>query len=576
MKLHTWIVLGMVVGVSVGWILGPDSPALSGDVVLVSRNLSMFLHEEPDGAELPPLKRDLYGLVSSHEEGWTTLCFGEEGKAVFANDSDITAEQRTRGEISLDPEMETPLFRTPGDERIAAPDRDGRGRFVQSREGWVGLCAEGRSSPLYIRENRLPGQRYSRTGLGILGFLSLIGDIFLRLLKMLVVPLVIVSLTAGVASLGDPRKLGKMGAITLGYFFMTTAVAVTIGLTAAVLLRPGDAMPEAERERLTGPGDVAIDTADLPGFADRLREMVPENPLAALAEGDMLQVIFFAVMLGAALCLLAKEKADPMITLLEAATDAMVRMVHMVMLVAPIGVSAMMATVTARSGLAVMLSLAAYGGVVLLGLFLHVSLAYVPSVKFLAGVGIRRFFKAARPTQLLTFGTSSSSASLPVTMECAQKGLGISKHVSTFVIPVGSTVNMDGTALYQGVAAVFIAQLFNVELAPAQLLQIVAMATLASVGAAGVPGAGMVTLTMVLTSLGLGAEGVAIIMGLDRILDMFRSAVNVTGDLTCTAVVARFQGEKPGSAPFQEVDLKEVEQQAEKAADGDEEEGDES
>jgi Na+/H+-dicarboxylate symporter len=384
-----------------------------------------------------------------------------------------------------------------------------------------------------------------------------LGDIFLRLLKMLVVPLVIVSLSAGVASIGDPRKLGKMGLVTLGYFFATTAIAVTIGLTLATLLRPGDAMPAAERARLIGPEEMSINTDDLPGFADRLREMVPENPLAALAEGDMLQVIFFAVMLGVALCLLTKEKADPMVRLLEAATDAMVRMVHMVMVTAPFGVSAMMATVTAKSGVAVMLSLAAYGGVVLLGLSLHVALTYVPSVRFLAGVELRRFFIAARPTQLLTFGTSSSSASLPVTMECAQKGLGISKHVSTFVIPVGSTVNMDGTALYQGVATVFIAQLFGVDLSGGQLLQVVAMATLASVGAAGVPGAGMVTLTMVLTSLGLGAEGVAIIMGLDRILDMFRSAVNVTGDLACTAVVARFQGERPGSDPFQEVDLPE-------------------
>jgi len=195
---------------------------------------------------------------------------------------------------------------------------------------------------------------------------------------------------------------------------------------------------------------------------------------------------------------------------------------------------------------------------VLLGLFLHVALTYVPAVWLLAGVRPGRFFKAARPTQLLTFGTSSSSASLPVTMECAEKGLGISKQVSTFVIPVGSTVNMDGTALYQGVATVFIAQLFGVDLTPMQLLQVVAMATLASVGAAGVPGAGMVTLTMVLTSLGLGAEGVAIIMGLDRILDMFRSAVNVTGDLSCAAVVARFQGERPGTKPFREIDLDET------------------
>ena len=380
-----------------------------------------------------------------------------------------------------------------------------------------------------------------------LGVLGLVGDLFLRLLKMLVVPLVLVSLSAGVASLGDPRKLGRMGGAALGFFLVTTALAVIIGLVAGSVLGPGRTMSDAERERLTGPEGVTIDPSALPGMTERLRDMVPENPFAALATGDMLQVIFFAAMLGIALCLMRAESAGPVVRLLDAATGAMVRMVHMVMFVAPLGVGALMAVVTASSGVAVLGSLAAYAGVVLLGLGLHVALVYAPAVRLLAGVPLRTFFRAARPTQILTFGTSSSSASLPVTMECAEKGLGISRGVTTFVAPVGATVNMDGTALYQGVATVFVAQLYGLDLSVGQLAQVVLMATLASVGAAGVPGAGMVTLTMVLTSLGLPLEGVAIIMGVDRILDMFRSAVNVTGDLACTAFVARLQGERPGS-----------------------------
>lgn len=505
MKLHTWIVIGMVVGVTFGYLLGPDSPVLSGEIVVLPENQAPALYDAAGGTKLPRPDRELRGTVAGHEGEWA--------------------------EFSL---LENVVVRDGEWVRLSSEDDEGQ-------------------RTVFVRQEVLPPQRYSSFGLAIISFFSLIGQIFLRLLKMLVVPLVIVSLSAGVASLGDPRKLGKMGAITLGYFFITTSIAVIIGFAVAIIIQPGNFMPEAERARLAGPDAMSISAAEMPGLADRLLQMVPENPLRALAEGDMLQVIFFAVMLGAALCLLASEKANPMIRLLEAATDAMVRMVHMVMLVAPIGVAAMMASVTAKSGLMVMYTLFWYGLVVLVGLFLHVVLCYLPAVRFLAGVKIRRFLRAARPTQLLTFGTSSSSAALPVTMECAEKGLGISKHTSSFVIPVGSTVNMDGTALYQGVATVFIAQLFGLDLGINELIQVVAMATLASVGAAGVPGAGMVTLTMVLTSLGLPVEGVAIIMGVDRILDMFRSAVNVTGDLSCTAVVARFQGEKPGAEPFQEI-----------------------
>lgn len=495
----------MIVGVGVGWLLGPDSPILSGDIVSIPKGQTPSLYEAPSGTKLPNPEREIRGRIARHEGEWAELVL-DQGLATHDGRWIVLRAERDRGQRSV-----------------------------------------------FLRSHFVPPQRYSPFGLAILSFLSLLGDLFLRLLKMLVVPLVIASLSSGVASLGDPRKLGKMGLVTLGYFFSTTAIAVTIGLTVAITLSPGDAMPEEDQARLTGPDGMTINTADMPSVTEQLREMVPVNPLRALADGDMLQIIFFAIMFGAALCLLSKEKAKPLVRLLESATDVMVRMVHMVMLTAPVGVGAMMAVVTARSGLAVMVSLAAYGGVVLLGLGLHVTLCYVPAVRLIAGVKLRRFFRAARPTQLLTFGTSSSSASLPVTMECAKKGLGISRHVSTFVVPVGSTVNMDGTALYQGVATVFIAQLYGLELDWFQLLQVVAMATLASVGAAGVPGAGMVTLTMVLTTLGLPVEGVALIMGLDRILDMFRSAVNVTGDLSCAAVVARVEGEKPGSVPVKEI-----------------------
>jgi Na+/H+-dicarboxylate symporter len=500
LKLHGWIATGMVAGVAIGWLVGPDSPALAGEVVVLPRGQAPALAVEPGGERLPAPPRELHGVAGEQRGDWTALAL--------------------RGDVGV-----------------------ARGQWVA---GAASRAAE--TQTVWARTRALPALRYSEVGLAALEVLAFLGDVFLRLLKMLVVPLVLVSLTAGVASLGDPRQIGRLGAVTLGFFLSTTALAVTIGLALALVVRPGAALPADARDRLVGDGGVTVSAADLPSLADRLRVLVPENPVRALAEGEMLQIIFFAVVLGAALCLLAPERSRPLVELLDSATAAMVRMVHLVMLTAPVGVGATMATVTARSGLAVLLTLAAYAGVVLVGLALHVALCYAPAVRFLAGVPIRVFFRAARPAQVLAFGTSSSSAVLPVTMECAERGLGVSRQVATFVIPVGSTVNMDGTALYQGVAAVFIAQVFGLDLGPAELLQIVAMATLASVGAAGVPGAGMVTLTMVLTSLGLPVAGVALILGVDRILDMFRTVVNVTGDLVAATVVARSRGERPGRA----------------------------
>jgi len=483
LKLHTWIVLGMVVGVLAGWLIGPDSPVLSGEVIVIKEGRAPVFYD------------------------------GIEGLALES--------QPPRGRLVL--------------------------RAISSRNGWIELEETGDGARrLFARATELPVERYSPFGLGCLSLFGFFGEIFLRLLKMLVVPLVAVSLTAGVASLGDPRKLGKLGLSTLGFFFVTTAVSVSIGLVLATVAAPGETVPAAERDQLAGPGEIILSTADIPTISERLRDMIPENPVRALADGDMLALIFFAVMIGISVCLLVEDKARPMLTLLDAATETMVRMVHLVMIFAPVGVLAMMATVTASSGINVLLSLLYYAVIVITGLLLHVGLCYVPALRFLAKVPIIPFFKAAWPAQILTFATSSSSAALPVSLQCARKGMGVSRQTATFVLPVGATVNMDGTALYQGVATVFIAQLYGLDLGITDLAQVVLMATIASVGAAGVPGAGMVTLTMVLTSLGLPIEGVAIIMGVDRLIDMFRSAVNVTGDLTCTCVVARLQGERPG------------------------------
>jgi Na+/H+-dicarboxylate symporter len=376
----------------------------------------------------------------------------------------------------------------------------------------------------------------------VISVMTLVGDIFLRLLKMLVAPLVFVSMVAGIAAVGNPRQLGRAGLIMIVFFVVTTAVGVSIGLAAATVLGPGHAVPEETRNELAAAAgdDFSIESREPPTFSEQLLRMVPENPVASLAEGDMLAIIFFSVFFGIALGLLPLDKSQPVIEVLDGTTDALVRIVQMVMETAPLGVGAIMTTVTATSGFSFLLSLAAYGGVVMLGLAIHVCFLLLPALRFMAGLSIRKFWDVCKPAILLVFGTSSSTAALPVSTKCAESGLGVPKHIARLVIPVGATVNMDGTALYQGVATVFIAQLYGVDLSLGAMAVVVTMATLASVGAAGVPGAGMITLAMVLTSLGLPVEGLAIILGLDRILDMFRSAVNVTGDLSCAAVVARF------------------------------------
>ena len=346
------------------------------------------------------------------------------------------------------------------------------------------------------------------SGLGdtITSSIKPVGTLFLKLIKMVIVPLVFASLLVGIASLGDLRKLGRIGGKTLGVYMLTTAAAVSIGLLSAQIIRPGDAIGEADKAALeaqfmSAAGSKASNAADAPSTVDNLLAIVPNNPIASLATGDMLQVIFFALILGIALTMIGGKKAEVVVTFFDCIQEAMVLTIHMVMKIAPYGVAALVADVIGSSGVSVLLALLVYALTVIVGLLLHALLVYGGMVRFIAKVNLTKFLRAIRPAQLIAFSTSSSSATLPVSMECAEENLGVSNSVSSFVLPLGSTVNMDGTALYQGVAAMFIAQVFVPGgLGLSDQLTIVLTATLASVGAAGVPGAGMVTLAMVLTA----------------------------------------------------------------------------
>ncbi|MBV1859380.1 MAG: dicarboxylate/amino acid:cation symporter, partial [Nannocystaceae bacterium] len=383
----------------------------------------------------------------------------------------------------------------------------------------------------------------------LISWMKPVGDAFMRLIKMVIVPLVFSSLLVGVASLGDIRKLGRMGLRTLGLYMGTTAAAVSIGLGVAHLINPGSFIDERSRVALQAQfegaaGSTADAAAEAPSTIENILNIIPGNPIESLVSGDMLQVIFFAVLLGVALTFLDNKDGQPVVTLMDRVQNAMVVIIHIVMKIAPYGVAALVAEVVGTSGFSVLKGLFVYGLTVLIGLALHGAIVYGLIVKYLAKLPILGFLRAARPAQLIAFSTSSSSAALPVSMECAEENLGVSNPVASFVIPLGSTVNMDGTALYQGVAAIFIAQVFQMDLSFGDQIGIVATATMASVGAAGVPGAGMVTLAMVLTATGIPTVGVALILGMDRLLDMFRTGLNVTGDLAVTAAIGRSEGDE--------------------------------
>ena len=379
------------------------------------------------------------------------------------------------------------------------------------------------------------------------------GTIFLNLLKLIAMPLVITSLICGVASLSDFKKLSRMGGKTIGLYLATTAVAVTIGLLVVNAIKPGERLPNETKAQLEAKYQAdatkrqeTTATVKERGPLQPLIDMVPDNFFgSASSNRNMLQIVFFSLLAGIALVQVREEKRRPVIEVISGLQEMVIRITFLIMLFAPVGVFALIAsTITNMAGedpsqvISLLGSLAWYCLAVIIGLLIHGSIVYLGLLKIFTSLSIPHFFRSIGQAQLLAFSTSSSGATLPVTMKCVEEKLGASKEVSSFVLPLGATINMDGTALYQAVAAVFIAQASGIDLTTGAQITIVLTAVLASVGTAAVPGAGIVMLIIILEAINVPAAGIALILGVDRILDMCRTAVNVTGDAAVTAVIA--------------------------------------
>lgn len=365
------------------------------------------------------------------------------------------------------------------------------------------------------------------------GLFLVLGKWFVALLMVMVVPLVFVSLVKGVSQLGASKQLGKLSGLTLGLYLFTTVLAIATGLLLANWLQPG-----------VGLGLVASESA--PGSAPNLVELliaiVPSNPIAAMSQGNMLQVIVFAVLFGLALSSVRpQEGIATVMQLFDGLESILIRMVGLVMWLAPVGVFALMARSMASQGLDLLLPLMLYFVIVVAALFVHASLTYASLFRLLTGLSPWYLYRRLKDVLTVSFSTSSSAATLPVTMATTDK-LGVSPRVSSFTLPLGATINMDGTAIMQGVATVFIANAYGLTLAPSDYALIILTATLASIGTAAVPSAGLIMLTIVLMQVGLPVEGVALILGVDRLLDMMRTSVNVTGDIVVTTIVAQKVG----------------------------------
>ncbi len=354
------------------------------------------------------------------------------------------------------------------------------------------------------------------------------GDLFINLIKMIIVPLVLSSLVVGAASVGDVKKLGRMGGKTVGYYLITTAIAVTIGLVLANLIDPGLNMKL--------PADAKYAGKEAPPLTQVLLNIFPTNPVDSLVRGDMLQIIVFALFLGIGITLVG-ERAKPLYNFFDGLAEVMYKITGVVMEFAPIGVFALITPVVAANGPKVLIPLAKVIVAVYVGCILHAAIVYSTAVKTLGNMSPLKFFKGFSPAMLIAFTTCSSSATLPVSMKSVEENLGVDKDVASFVLPLGATINMDGTAIYQGVCAVFVAQVFGMDLTLGQQLTVILTGTLASIGAAGVPGAGLIMLTMVLQSINLPLEGIALIAGIDRVLDMARTTLNVTGDASAAVIV---------------------------------------
>lgn len=365
------------------------------------------------------------------------------------------------------------------------------------------------------------------------GVLYVLGQGFIRLMKMLVVPLVFCSLVCGSMATGDTKKLGNVGGKTLAFYLVTTAVAVAVALGIGTLLRPGIGLDMSKIQ--VNASD--IETMESASLAQTILNIIPDNPFKALANGEMLQVIVFALVVGVILAKLG-ERAEVVANFISQFNDIMMEMTMMVMSLAPIGVFSLIARTFANIGFSAFIPLAKYMIAVLIALAIQCFGVYQILLKVFTGLNPVRFIKKFFPVMAFAFSTATSNATIPLSIDTLHKKMGVSKKISSFTIPLGATINMDGTSIMQGVAVMFAAQAFGIHLTPMDYVTVIGTATLASIGTAGIPSVGLVTLTMVFNSVGLPVEAIGIIMGIDRILDMARTAVNITGDAVCTTIVA--------------------------------------
>jgi len=379
------------------------------------------------------------------------------------------------------------------------------------------------------------------------------GTVFMNGLRLIAVPLVLGSLITGVASLSDLKKLSRIGGKTIGIYIGTTVVAVTLGLVIVNVLRPGDRVPDGMRQELAATFSAQVSDREAAATAAQERgplqlmvDIVPTNVFQSISDNrNMLQVVFLAMLMGIGLIQVPPDKAKPLLGMFEGLTQVIIRLVDLIMKIAPIGVFSLIAsTITSVAGddpnqiVQLLSALAFYMVAVILGLLLQTLVVYPILLKLMSPMPWKTFFKGIAPAQLVAFTTSSSGATLPVTMERVEEKLGVSEEVTSFVLPLGATINMDGTALYQAVAAVFIAQTLGMSLSIGAQLTIVLTAVLASIGTAAVPGAGIIMLVIILEAIGVPTAGIALILGVDRILDMMRTVTNVTGDAAVATVVA--------------------------------------
>jgi dicarboxylate/amino acid:cation (Na+ or H+) symporter, DAACS family len=378
------------------------------------------------------------------------------------------------------------------------------------------------------------------------------GRIFLRLIFMIVIPLIFSALTLGVANLGDIRRLGRVGLKTLAYTLVVTSISVIIGLALVNTIRPGEGLsPEIRSqllESIRAKSDVSAVKSGGAGFdIQMLVRIVPDNPLGAMVNafnGEMLGVMFFSLMFGVALALVDRERVQALVTVLEGIYEVVMKIIDLAMKLAPYGVGALIFTLTARFGHAVLLQLAAFVAVVLAGLAIHQFVVYSLLIRFLVGMNPLKFFRSIKAVMITAFATSSSNATLPTALKVSQENLGIPREISGFVLTLGSTANQNGTALYEGVTVLFLAQFFGIHLGWESQLLVVLMSVLSGVGTAGVPGGSIPVIVLLLESVGIPGGSIGIILGVDRLLDMCRTVLNVTGDIAAAAFVAKSEGYK--------------------------------